>query len=356
MASKLLSSKNIPQLSPILEMQNAARSSAKYAFTAATKEKALEWQKDCREALINKLGFLDTEKVNSNPSVIEEIDRGDFVRKKVIIDTAPDAKTIIYILKPKNVMGKLPVVIANHGHGYGVKDIVGLWEDSEERYVYDGYQKDFAIQLCRKGFMVCAAEIACFGERQHDYSYLKTEVGNRIPNTCHHAGVYAFMLGKSIAGLRVRDNMRMVDYISTLAEVDINRLGAMGISGGGMLTFFHTSVDERIKTCVINGYYTSFASSILAMNHCTCNYVPGILELGEESDLVGLIMPRPLLAEAGSRDFNFPPDAAKKAIDKAKKICKVFGGNPDDIVLDIFEGRHEINGKKSFDFLIEKLK
>ena len=38
-----------------------------------------------------------------------------------------------YLLLPKDLTRPLPVVLALHGHGYGVKDIVGLWEDGRER-------------------------------------------------------------------------------------------------------------------------------------------------------------------------------------------------------------------------------
>lgn len=64
-------------------------------------------------------------------------------------------------------------MLAFHGHGYGVKDIVGLWEDGSERFTPDGYHKDFALELCRRGFAVAAPEIACFGEKQTDFSTLK---------------------------------------------------------------------------------------------------------------------------------------------------------------------------------------
>ena len=44
----------------------------------------------------------------------------------------------------------------DYGHGYGVKDIVGLWESGAERDTPDGYHKDFGIELCRRGFAVAA--------------------------------------------------------------------------------------------------------------------------------------------------------------------------------------------------------
>ena len=185
----------------------------------------------------------------------------------------------VYILLPKGATGPLPTVVAFHGHGYGVKDIVGLWEDGGERDEPDGYHKDFGVALCRAGFAVAAPEISGFGERQTDFSHL--ERGQGAPSTCTHMAMLAFHLGSSVVGIRVRDGLRLVDYLETRPEFDTSRLGAMGISGGGMHTFFSTCMDERIRACVISGYYSTFEHSILAMSHCPCNYVPGLAEFGE---------------------------------------------------------------------------
>jgi dienelactone hydrolase len=120
-----------------------------------------------------------------------------------------------------------------------------------------------------------------------------------------------------VVGLRVHDALRLVDYLELRADADIASLGAMGISGGGMHTFFSTCLDPRIKASVISGYYSTFKDSILAMHHCACNFVPGLGRFGEMYDLVGLIAPRPLLIEAGTRDPIFPIEAVCRSVDRA---------------------------------------
>ena len=356
MSSTRLNPASIPELQPTLELGELARSAPRYAFVATHKKEAEVWQIECRRALAQTVGFLDSPRVDPAPETIEEVDRGDFFRRKVVISTAPRAKMPVYLLIPKRVTGPLPVVIAYAGHGYGVKDIVGLWEDGEERITPDGIYKDFAVALCRRGFLVAAPEIAGFGERQTDYAYLNQELGQPLPTTCHNAATYAFMLGKSVVGLRVRDGLRLTDYVSTLKEADSRRIGAMGLSGGGMLTFFHTALDERIKACVVSGYFSSFKDSILAMHHCTCNFVPGLLNIGEMVDLVGLILPRPMLVETATRDPIFPIATVRQSVERARQMCAILGGNPQtDVEMDEFEGRHSISGRRAYDFLWERL-
>ena len=162
------------------------------------------------------------------------------------------------------------------------------------------------------------------------------------------------MLGKSAAGMRVLDALRVVDYLRTRDEVRADRIGAMGISGGGMHAFFSAAIDPRIKAAVVSGYFCDWRHSILSIFHCTCNFVPGLLNLGELSDLAGLIAPRPCLVEAGVRDEIFPIEHVKRTVAKARRAWKVLGA-PDNLQTDYFEGRHRINGPAAYDFLAENL-
>lgn len=328
--------------------------SAKYAFSATNLEQARCWQKKTRKALNELVGFQDLPKVEARPRVLEEVDKGDYTRQKVLIRTTTDTAMPVYILLPKGLPRPLPVVVAFNGHGYGVKSIIGIRKDGSERDEPEGYQKDFAIALCRRGFAVAAPEISCFGERQTDFSYLDKELGQGAPSTCRHTSALASHLGGSSLGLRVLDAKRLIDYLQSREEMDTSRLGMMGISGVGMLTFYSAALDERVKACVVSGYFCTLRDSILAMGHCQCNFVPGLYEFGEMSDIVGLIAPRPMLVEAGSLDPIFPIRTVKDSVRRAKEVYKVFGADG-EVETDYFEGKHQISGKRAYDFLMEKL-
>jgi len=352
MPSQLLSPTQQPTLQPAHALwQQYNPGDAPYAFRSENRAEAKNWQTEARTALAQTLGFQDSPAVPLQPRVIERVDRGDFVREKILLHTAPDVEMPVYLLLPKGGDQPRATVLAFAGHGYGAKDIVGLWEDGSERESPDGYHADFAIALCRRGFAVAAPEIACFGERQTDFSYLTT--GQGAPTSCTHAAMLAFHLGGSVAGMRVRDARRLVDYLETRPDCDTARLGAMGISGGGMHTFFSTAIDTRIRAAVISGYFSTFKDSILAMSHCACNFVPGLARFGEMYDLAGLLAPRPLLVEAGSHDPIFPIAAVQRSVQRAQEVYGVFGAGP--VETDYFEGRHRISGRRAYDFLADQL-
>lgn len=355
MTSKVLDYSQVKDLQPATILRSMYKPElAPFRFTARDILEANTWQSMTRDALSETIGFQNLEKCPPEPQMIEVVDKGDYIREKILLRTSPWTLMPVYILLPKNGPRPLPVVIAFAGHGYGVKDVVGLWEDGAERDIPDGYHKDFGIALCRRGFAVAAPEISCFGERQSDFSTLNRILGQEPPDTCQHAATLAFHLGGSAVGLRVMDALRLVDYLEARAEIDIKRLGAMGISGGGMHTLFSTCIDPRIRACVISGYFCPWRESIFAMNHCTCNYVPGLHRFGEIYDLAGLVAPRPLLIEAGTHDPIFPIAGVEESASRARDVYAIFDAR-DKVETDIFEGRHRINGARAYDFLWENL-
>ncbi len=355
MASLTLNNRDLPELQPA-HLLNALYhpEQAPYRFSAQSVADAQAWQEQTRFKLREIIGFQDLPEAPLEPRTLETVDKGDYLREKVLLRTSPWTVMPVYLLKPKGANGPLPVVLAFHGHGYGVKDIIGLWENGEERDTPDGYHQDFGVALCRKGFLVAAPEISCFGERQSDFSYLDEAFGQEQPTTCQHTATLAMHLGGSAVGLRVHDGFTLVDYLETRPDADSKRLGAMGISGGGMHTFFSTCLDTRIRACVVSGFFSAFRHSIFGMHHCTCNYVPGLARFGEIYDLAGLIAPRPMLIEAGTHDPIFPIASVKDSVARTREIYQIFDAQ-DQLETDIFEGRHRISGRRAYDFLWEKL-
>ena len=354
MASIILSGAKRPALQPATALRALLEGAATRRFTATTAEAALAWQTETRAALSERIGFQEWPAVDPAPEVIESVDRGDLIREKIVIRTSDHTLMPVYLVRPHDLPAPAPTVIAFHGHGYGVKDIVGLWEDGSERKTPDGYHTDFALALARLGFLVAAPEISCFGERSTDFSRLDRPFGGPVPTTCAHTSALAFHLGGSTVGLRVLDGRRLVDYLLARDDVDGERIGAMGISGGGMHTFFSMCIDERIRAGVVSGYYCSHRDSIFGVHHCPCNYVPGLAEFGDLHDLIGLIAPRPLFVEAGTHDEIFPVEGVRRSVELGSQVYDVFGA-PGFPEVEYFEGRHRINGAGAYRFLRDRL-
>lgn len=309
------------------------------------------WRDGLKKALIECLGGFPEEKADLNPRIIEQVEVGDHIRQRVVFNTLEDLEMLAYVLIPKNAKDRLPAVIACHGHGYGSKDIVGLNFDGSEKTGDAGYQKNFAVELVKRGFIVIAPEIIGFGDRTLEEDAAGAHEGK---SSCYKLSTNFLLLGKTLAGIRVYETIRTVDYLLTRSEVDVGRIGCMGISGGGLVCAFTSAVEERIKVAVVSGYTNTFKDSIMSIYHCIDNFIPGIIRYAEMPDIIGLIAPRPLLIESGTLDPIFPIGAAQKAFAKLEKIYEVLGVR-ERLDKDFFEGQHEISGEKAYDWFVKWL-
>ncbi|NLI60137.1 MAG: dienelactone hydrolase [Clostridiales bacterium] len=318
----------------------------KFHFDVRHMDEYSRWRDGLRETFARNLGDFLKARPDLNPRVIEEREYRDYFLQRVVYDSDEYLSIPAYILKPKDVSGELPAIVACHGHGYGSKEIVGLNPDGTDNHDDPGYQKNFAIELVKRGFFVIAPDLLGFGDRRLEED--KNKEANE--NSCHMISTYLLMLGKTIAGLRIYDIMRTIDYLESRDDVDNERIGCMGISGGGLVCGFTTALDSRIKAAVISGYTSTFIDSIMSIWHCVDNFIPGIVKKAEMPDLLGLIAPRPLLIESGINDPIFPIEATKEAYDRIKNIY-TFLGAEDKIDSDFFHGQHEISGAKAYDWM-----
>jgi len=144
----------------------------------------------------------------------------------------------------------------------------------------------------------------------------------------------------------------MLDYLIERGDVDSERIGVMGISGGGLASSFFAAYEKRVKACVVSGFFCTFKDSIMSIHHCVDNFIPGIIKNGEMADLFGLIAPRPLLIEAGTKDDIFPIDGVKSSYARLEKLYEKLNVK-NKIDIDIFDGDHQISGAKAYDFLVK---
>jgi hypothetical protein len=98
----------------------------KYSFCAQDEVQWKQWRDNLKETFINALGGFPKKKVELNSRLLEEEELRDHIRQRVVFTSMENLEVPSYVLIPKNRTGKLPAVIACHGHGYGSKDIVGM--------------------------------------------------------------------------------------------------------------------------------------------------------------------------------------------------------------------------------------
>jgi dienelactone hydrolase len=328
-------------------------SARQLAFSANSRTETEAWQDTLRQTVIRLLGGWPDSKCALDPHLIETTEADGFTRELIMIQVQPGEYMPCYVLKPHTGARPYRPVIALHGHGtWAAGPIVGIAGSDLESEFIKKHNYDYARQLALRGFLVFAPVLRGFGERMEDTALPVDTVPNEQSwlSSCKTLGLNLLLRGQTLIGLRSWDVMRLIDYIRTRSEAMIDGLGCVGLSGGGMITLFTTALDKRITCAVVSGYFNSFRTSIMSIEHCVCNYVPGIVQYAEMVDIAGLVAPRPLLVETGTQDPIFPAQATRQAVDDLRPIYACFGAE-DHLDIDIFDGSHQWSGRKAYDWL-----
>ena len=319
-------------------------------FRAQNRKQAEAWQKRLRPRIAELLGGFPAEGIALEPQTLEVRDFPAYRRERFVFRSRPGMSVLGYLLTPRNAQPPYAAMVCVPGHGRGVDDIVGIDAEGRDRTGKPGYQHDFAIQVVEHGMAAVAIEPLAFGCRRDPITSKK----GLEATACQPSAGAALLFGETMIAWRVYDVMRAIDWIETRKELDPRRVGCMGISGGGTCTTFAAALEPRIRAAMISGYLNIFRDCIMSLSHCIDNYVPGILDWAEMYDVAGLIAPRPLFVESGTKDDIFPIEASKASFARVKKVYGVFGA-ADNARQEVFEGEHSFHGVQGLPFLAKHL-
>lgn len=320
-------------------------------FSARTHGEFVVWQETLRTALKDALGLGLMESMTRVPPdscLDESVACEGYVRQKWSIATEPGVRVPFYLLlpagaglRPEGRKCRRPVVLALPGHGPGKVLPAGVEPSEGER--------DYGVQAVRRGYIALVPELRGFGElmRADDRKEGKTW-------SCRTRQMHALLFGRCLIGERTWDLLRLIDWLLTRDDVDSGRIAVTGNSGGGMVALFAAACETRIAAAVPSCYFCTFFDSIVSIHHCECNYVPGILNLGEMWNVGGLVAPRPMLVVAGREDPIFPIAGFERSYERLARIYQVAGAS-DNLEQFIGSEGHRYYPERVWPFLAERL-
>jgi acetyl esterase/lipase len=247
------------------------------------------------------------QKVPLDVKVTDEMKTPRYVRKKLSFAAEKDDRVPAYLLVPLDLKGKAPAVLCLHQTvKVGKDEPVGLGTNENLRY---------AVHLAERGYVTLAPDYPSFGE--YPYDFQKS----------------AYKSGSMKA---IWNNIRAVDLLVSLPEVDAERIGCIGHSLGGHNTMFTAVFDTRIKALVSNCGFTSFPKYYKGnlKGWTSDRYMPLIAtryELKPEKvpfdfpEVVAALAPRAFLASAPVDDSNFEVSGVKDCIAAAKPVYELLG-------------------------------
>lgn len=216
-------------------------------------------------------------------TVTGTLDRGDYVVEKIHLQSFAGAHVTGNLYRPAKVEGKLPAVLYLCGHSKGK--------------VNPPYQQN-PRWFGQHGYIALVLDPIQLGECQgfHHGTYRGTNWD--WPSR-----------GYTPLGTEVWNGMRALDYLATRPDVDPERFGVTGLSGGGVVSWALGAADDRLKVVVPvcqSGSVAGVAQDRSVEGHCDCAFWINYHQWGWP-DLGALIAPRAFLIASGSEDLLWRP-------------------------------------------------
>jgi dienelactone hydrolase len=279
-----------------------------------------ERRRQLRQAVLTAMRSFPASPAPPEAKVLGVLSRTGYRIEKLIFQSQPDVWVTANAYVPDPLPRKAPAVLVVHGH----------WPWARR----DPVVQARCLGLVQLGFFVLAVDAFGAGERY-------TEPGQGT----YHGALYGSTLwpvDRTLLGFQVHDNRRAVDYLRSRPEVDGDRLGITGASGGGNQSMYAGALDERLRVVVpvcSVGTYQAYLHAAC----CVCEVLPGGLRFAEEGDVLALVAPRALLVINATKDsFQFSVAEAEKSITRARAVFKLYGAE-DRLRHGVFESGHAYN-------------
>ena len=278
------------------------------------------WQANLRDKLLQLLGPLGTEPrgpLNVRSLWKREHELGTI--EKIVFNSEPYADVPAFLCLPRSAPPPYDWFICLQGHSTGMHNSIRVQRDDNTAPHEVQGDRDFALGCMARGIAALAIEQRCLGER------CQTVQKQPNPRACTDSAMQALLLGRTLIGQRIYDVDRAIDYLATRNDVRMQTLGVMGNSGGGTTSLVAAAALPRVRLAMPSCYFCTFRDSIMAMHHCPCNYVPGLLCWAEMADIMGLFAPRPVVIVAGEMDDIFPIAGVRESFERLRAIYAAAG-------------------------------
>ncbi len=278
------------------------------------------WRRRLRNRLRRLLGKMPENRVPLNVQHLWRRSHPLGQIEKIVFTSEPHCDVPAYVCIPGNAIPPFPFMICLQGHSTGMHNSIAVRPEDETQSLKVEGDRDFGIGCMSRGIAALCVEQRSSGER-------KEKKQSRVcpHNTCHDAFVQALMVGRTLLGERVYDVDRGIDYLATRNDVDMNRIGVMGNSGGGTTSVYAAAVLARLSFAMPSCSFCTFRDSKMALYHCSCGYLPNVLQYAEMADIMGLFAPRPVVITAGKDDSIIPLTGVRRAFRQLKRIYRAAG-------------------------------
>lgn len=241
--------------------------------TLAEWEARAEW---LREHLLVIMGLWPLpERSPLRAQVANRLEYDDYVIENVFFESWPGFYCTGNLYRPRHISAPVPAVLNPHGH----------WPHGRLEHQPLGSIRARCIAFARMGMIAFAYDMVGYNDSLQVLKH-------------HFASLRGSLWGWTPLALQTWNSIRAIDYLQSLADVDPERIGCTGASGGGTQTFMLTAVDSRVRVAApVNMVSAHFQGG------CVCENSPGLRTETYNVEIAALAAPRPLLLVSATGDW-----------------------------------------------------
>jgi dienelactone hydrolase len=312
-----------------------------YYLDATGKERPVrttaDWEQRRRHILVGMQAAMGAlpgpgKRVPLDLKVLGEAKVGPLTRRKLTFASEPGVRVPAYLYLPPGQNRRPAVLCLQQTTRVGKDEPAGLAGNPNLHY---------ALHLARRGYVTLAPDYPSFGEYAYDFHPSK-----------------GYMSGSMKA---IWDNIRAVDLLQSLPEVDAKRIGVIGHSLGGHNAMFTAAFEPRLAVIVSSCGFTRFHKDDMP-SWTGPRYMPRIAAIYKNNadrmpfdfpEVVAAFAPRPFLACAATRDDDFEMSGVRDCITLAQPIYALHG-KKDNLCAYYPDSKHDFPAdarQRAYEFL-----
>jgi dienelactone hydrolase len=281
--------------------QNHLQEPDRFSWTPPKELRLEEWSRrreDLRFRVLVTAGLWpELPRTELNARIFDLREGPGFRVAKVYFESLPGFLATGNLYYPGEGQGPFPAILTPHGH----------WDYGRLDNREDGSIPGRCIDLARQGFVVFSPDMVGYldsFQMPHDLYKSRAELKADEPLPYEHRvfrGEFDFpeteSYGLSLGGLQLWNNIRALDFLSSLPEVDPARIGVTGASGGATQTILLMAVDDRVQAAA--------PVNIIGLEKhpgCRCENFPGLWVGTSTLEVAATFAPKPLLLVSATRD------------------------------------------------------
>ncbi|HAV61527.1 MAG TPA: acetylxylan esterase [Verrucomicrobiales bacterium] len=315
------------QLPPLWAEYFAAEVAAIEGRSPVSIASAADWEQRApalRLQLQDMLGLNPwPERTPLQPVVTGTTEHEEFRVERLHFQSSPGLYVTGNLYLPKEAAGPLPAILYVCGHGPVKKD--GVSYGNKVTYQHHG------AWFARHGYVCLTIDTIQLGELEG------------LHHGTYREGMWWWnSRGYTPAGVEAWNSIRAIDYLQSRPEVDPERIGITGRSGGGAYSWWTAALDERVKVAVPVAGITDLHNHVLdgaVEGHCDCMFMVNT-HRWDYAQVAALVAPRPLLIANTDRDPIFPLDGVQRVHREVAELYRRLG-KEGQLGLLITEGPHK---------------